>query len=128
MVYKRKVKEYKRSGSSSSSSREESVTNYEEKEPCDSYCGKEHFKTVPDKWICEACRTSIRVLFIKRGFAKGPNDTGNSIRLNRAYNTGRTLEASTLVMKTQRLNQKEKDSESNQQPDSNTPSDSESAK
>ncbi|CAN6859250.1 unnamed protein product [Brassica oleracea] len=153
MVYKRIVKEYKRSGSSSSSSssREESVTNYEEKEPCDMcgsnanddwmmtcfnckvagmhiYCVKEHFKTVPDKWICEKCRTSIRVLFIKRGFAKGPNDTGNSIRLNRAYNTGRTLEASTLVMKTQRLNQKEKDSESNQQPDSNTPSDSESAK
>ncbi|CDY47014.1 BnaC02g41990D [Brassica napus] len=31
-------------------------------------------------------------------------------------------------MKTQRLNQKDKDSESNQQPDSNTPSDSESAK
>ncbi|CAN7045997.1 unnamed protein product [Brassica rapa subsp. trilocularis] len=148
MVYKRKVKEYKRSGSSSSSSREESVTNYEEKEPCDRcgsnanedwmltcfnckvagmhiYYGKEHFKTVPDKWICEKCRTSIRVLFIKRGFAKGPNDTGNSIRLNRAYNTGRALEASILVMKTPRLNQKEKDSKSNQQPDSNTPSDSE---
>ncbi|WZZ37144.1 hypothetical protein YC2023_020545 [Brassica napus] len=127
MVYKRIVKEHKRSGSTSSFSREESVTNYEEKEPCD-MCGKIINKNLD--FICcnVSVITSIRVLFIKRGFAKGPNDTGNAIRLNRAYNTGRTLEASTLVMKTQRLNQKDKDSESNQQPDSNTPSDSESAK
>ncbi|RID76796.1 hypothetical protein BRARA_B03747 [Brassica rapa] len=134
MVYKRKVKEYKRSGSSSSSSREESVTNYEEKEPCDRcgsnanedwmltcfnckvagmhiYCGKEHFKTVPDKWICEACRTSIRVLFIKRGFAKGPNDTGNSIRLNQTTSAtiGTTFQATPVkTFGSRATNEKEK--------------------
>ncbi|CAH8362065.1 unnamed protein product [Eruca vesicaria subsp. sativa] len=99
--------EYKRSDSSSSE--EDSVTNYKEKTPCEIcgsdandhlimtcyncretrehiYCARVLFKTVPDRWICDECCISIRVLFIKHGFAKGPNETARSWRLNCAYN------------------------------------------
>ncbi|KAF8083754.1 hypothetical protein N665_0754s0010 [Sinapis alba] len=100
--------EYTRSGSSSSST-DESVINYKEKKPCERcgsnanddlimtcfncrvtrehiYCAQVLFKTVPNMWICDECCALIRILFIKNGFAKGPNKTANSRRLNRAYN------------------------------------------
>ncbi|KAF2598129.1 hypothetical protein F2Q68_00012451 [Brassica cretica] len=92
--------EYNRSGSSSSTT-EESVTNYKEKKPCQIcgsnafddfimtcfkcrvtrehiYCAKVLFKVVPDMWLCEECRTSRDVIFINHDEASASNQQSDS--------------------------------------------------
>ncbi|XP_033141224.1 uncharacterized protein LOC117132022 [Brassica rapa] len=93
--------EYNRSGSSSSSTTEESVTNYKEKKPCQIcgnnanddfimtcfkcrvtrehiYCAKVLFKAVPDVWLCEECRASRGVIFINHDEASASNQQSDS--------------------------------------------------